>query len=114
MSSPTEADGSESGTTREQSSARPDFQAIFEAIPTPCLALDPELRVIAVSSAYTEATLTRREDMVGRDMFDIFTDNPDDPAADGVHNLRASLERVLQTGQADLMPVQKYDIRRPP
>ncbi len=114
MSSPTEAGSATSRTPREHSFAPPDFQALFECIPTPCLALDPELRVIAVSSAYTEATLTRREDILGRDMFDIFPDNPDDPAADGVHNLRASLERVLQTGQPDLMPVQKYDIRRPP
>ena len=27
-------------------------------------------------------------------------------------NLRASLEHVLQTGQADAMAVQKYDVRR--
>ncbi|MGW1927149.1 PP2C family protein-serine/threonine phosphatase, partial [Streptomyces massasporeus] len=38
------------------------------------------------------------------------TDNPDDPGADGVKNLGASLGRVLATGEADTMAVQKYDI----
>lgn len=43
----------------------------------------------------------------------MFPDNPDDPAATGVGNLRASLDRVLKTGRPDTMAVQKYDIRRP-
>jgi len=46
-------------------------------------------------------------------MFEAFPDNPDDPQATGVHNLRASLERVLATRAPDTMPVQKYDIPRP-
>jgi hypothetical protein len=43
----------------------------------------------------------------------VFPDNPDDPHASGVHNLRASLERVLSGRASDAMAVQKYDIRRP-
>src|SRR5262249_27652627 len=39
--------------------------------------------------------------------------NPNDPAATGVTNLRASLQRVLDLKRADTMAVQKYDIRRP-
>ena len=46
-------------------------------------------------------------------MFDVFPDNPDDPAANGVRNLRASLERVRETCAPDRMPIQRYDIRRP-
>jgi hypothetical protein len=42
-----------------------------------------------------------------------FPDNPDDPSATGVRNLKASLESVLQNRVADTMAVQKYDIRRP-
>ncbi len=57
--------------------------------------------------------MTRREDILGRDIFDVFPDNPDDPAATGVANLRASLERVRQHRAPDTMAVQKYDIRRP-
>jgi diguanylate cyclase (GGDEF)-like protein/PAS domain S-box-containing protein len=47
-------------------------------------------------------------------MFDAFPDNPEDPSASGVVNLRASLNRVLETHAPHAMPLQKYDIPRPP
>lgn len=56
--------------------------------------------------------MTRR-DIVGRNLFEVFPDNPDDPAATGVLNLRASLQRVLSNRMADAMAIQKYDIRKP-
>jgi signal transduction histidine kinase len=57
--------------------------------------------------------MTRREQILGRGLFEIFPDNPQDPSADGVSNLRASLSRAIAHGRADKMAVQKYDIRRP-
>jgi len=91
----------------------PDFRALFEAAPGLYLILDPYLRIVAVSDAYTRATKTLRQEILGRRIFDIFPDNPDDAAADGVRNLKASLERVLATRTADTMAIQKYDIRKP-
>jgi signal transduction histidine kinase/ActR/RegA family two-component response regulator len=93
--------------------AEPDFRALFEAAPGLYLVLDAEFRIVAVSDAYLGATMTSREDILGRDIFDVFPDNPDDPAATGVANLRASLERVRRHRAPDTMAVQKYDIRRP-
>ncbi len=90
-----------------------DFRALLEGAPDLYLILDPELTIVAVSDAYARATMTRREDILGRGIFEVFPDNPDDPAAEGVRNLRASLSRVRQTLVADAMPVQKYDIQRP-
>jgi hypothetical protein len=66
----------------------------------------------ASSDAYLAATKTRRDDIVGRGIFDVFPDNPDDPEATGVANLRASLERVRARRLPDAMAVQKYDIGR--
>lgn len=91
----------------------PDFRRLFESAPACYLVLTPDLTIVAVSDAYLRATMTRREAIVGRPLFDVFPDNPDDPAATGVANLRASLARVLATGRPDTMAVQKYDIRRP-
>lgn len=68
---------------------------------------------MAVSDAYLRATMTQREQVMGRHLFEVFPDNPADPSADGVSNLRASLERVIRSLQPDSMAVQKYDIRRP-
>ncbi len=91
----------------------PDFRTLFESAPGLYLVLTPGLKIVAVSEAYLRATMTKREGILGRGIFDVFPDNPDDPAATGVSNLRASLNRVLENRVADAMPVQKYDIRRP-
>jgi len=90
-----------------------DFRALFEAAPGLYLVLDPDLRIVAVSDAYLAATMTKRDEILDRGIFDVFPDNPEDPAATGVGNLRASLERVRQRSLPDTMAVQKYDIRRP-
>jgi PAS domain S-box-containing protein len=89
-----------------------DYRLLFESSPDLYLILNANLEIVAVSNAYTRATLTRREEILGKTMFQVFPDNPDDPEAEGVRNLRASLQRVLQSGKPDTMPVQKYDIRR--
>src|SRR5881296_1361405 len=91
----------------------PDFQVLFESAPGLYLVLTPALTIVAVSDAYLKATMTKREEILGRGLFDVFPDNPDDPHATGARNLRASLDRVLQNRVPDTMPVQKYDIRRP-
>src|SRR5260370_15674769 len=91
----------------------PDFQALFQSAPGLYLVLAPDLTIVAVSEAYLRATMTKREEILGRGLFDVFPDNPDDPAADGTRNLRASLDRVRKNRVADAMAVQKYDIRRP-
>ena len=91
----------------------PDFRALFEAAPGSYLVLDPELTIVAVSDAYLRATMTERDTIVGRPLFEVFPDNPDDPDATGTANLRASLDRVRRTLRPDAMAVQKYDIPRP-
>jgi len=90
-----------------------DFQALFDAAPGIYLVLDADFNMVAANEARLRATMTTREGTVGRNLFEVFPDNPGDPAADGVRNLRRSLERVLSTKQPDAMAVQKYDIPRP-
>jgi PAS domain S-box-containing protein len=96
-----------------KSAVLPDFQALFEAAPNLYLVLTPDLTIVAVSDAYCRATMTERDKILGRGLFKVFPDNPDDPAATGVGNLRASLTRVLQFRRPDAMAMQKYDIQRP-
>jgi signal transduction histidine kinase len=89
------------------------YRLLLEAAPGPYLILRPDLVIAGVNEAYLRATMTKREDIVGRGLFDVFPDNPNDPAPTGVRNLRASLDRVRERRAADTMAVQKYDIRRP-
>jgi PAS domain S-box-containing protein len=93
--------------------SRAVLQSLFESLPGLFLILTPDLKIISVSDAYLQATMTRREALVGRGVFEAFPDNPNDPDATGTHHLRASFDRVIQTGRADTMAIQKYDIRRP-
>lgn len=89
-----------------------DFRWLFESAPGRYLVLSPDLTILATTDAYAAATMQTRDAMIGRGLFDVFPDNPDDPGADGVKNLRASLDRVLRTKLPDSMPTQRYDIRK--
>lgn len=93
--------------------SRAELQSLFESLPGLYLVLTTELKIVAVSDAYLKATMTARESILGRGLFEVFPDNPEDPSANGVHNLRASLERVLKNAVPDTMAIQKYDVRRP-
>ena len=92
---------------------QPDFRTLFEAAPGLYLVLDRELRIVAATDAYLAATMTDRDQVIGRGIFEVFPDNPDDPEATGVSNLSASLDRVRRERVPDTMAVQKYDIQRP-
>src|SRR5215212_8331143 len=88
------------------------FQTIFEAAPGRNLVLlpdDPKFTIIAVSNAYLAATATKRDEIVGKGLFEVFRDHPGDTSA----NLRASLGLVARTRLANTMPDQEYDVQRP-
>ena len=89
------------------------FRFFFDAMPDPCLVLDPCFRIVAMNEAYLNATMTKREKILGHVIFEVFPDNPSEPDATGVRNLSASLHRVLRDRVTDVMAVQKYDIRKP-
>lgn len=91
----------------------PDFRQVFEKSPELNLVVDVRFTIVAVTDAYCRATMTRRPDIVGRGLFEVFPDNPDDNHADGVANLRSSLLNVIRLRAPDRMAEQQYDIRRP-
>jgi PAS domain S-box-containing protein len=93
--------------------SRAELNSILVSLPGLYLVLKPDFKIAAASDAYLQATMTRRDQIMGVSMLEVFPDNPGDPTADGQRNLRASLERVLRTKAADMMALQKYDIRRP-
>jgi signal transduction histidine kinase len=95
----------------EPKNSEPDFQPMFEALPSAVLVLNPDLTIAAVTEEYLRATQTERAAILGRGIFDVFPDNPEEAGATGVTTLRASLRRVLATRRFDSMAVQKYDIR---
>jgi len=94
-------------------SEAPDFGLLFRSLPGCYLVLDRDLKIVAASEAYVDATKVDYPAIVGRHVFDVFPDNPDDLGTKTVKASRASFESVIADGRADTMPVQKHDIRRP-
>jgi hypothetical protein len=74
------------------------------------LLLDRTLTITAANQAHLNVTGRTLEDLYGRNLFDAFPDNPDDPDADGVTKLDASLQQVLRTRRTSEMWVQRYDV----
>lgn len=88
------------------------LRALFESLPGLYLVLTPDLTIVTATDSYLKATLSRREAIVGRGLFEVFPDNTSDPTATGASNLRTSLDRVRQSRTSDTMAIQRYDLRR--
>jgi signal transduction histidine kinase len=85
----------------------------LETVPNSYIVVSPELLILTASNAYLADTLKRRDELVGRYLFDAFPDNPAAPEAHAVRNWRASLELVIATGKPHQMALQHYDVLDP-
>lgn len=90
-----------------------NYKTSFEQSPNLVIMMDLNYTILSASNAYLKATQTVKENIVGRDLFNVFPDNPSDASADGVSNIRASLSRVIKTKIAEKIAIVKYDIPRP-
>lgn len=100
---------------RSASDALRRFRDSFEAAAEPYLLLHPGpgLQIVDINDAYARATMTGRNSVAGQRLFDVFPDNPADPAADGVANIYESLRLAVETGRPHRPGIQRYDIRDP-
>ncbi len=92
---------------------RIDYLAVFRHLPVPVLLLTPDFVIADANDAYLRVSGRDRDQLTGRGVFEAFPGDPREPSATGARNLRASLARVLQTGEADIMPLQRYDVEIP-
>lgn len=86
------------------------FAAIFENTANPYMVVDRDLRYVAANRAYCEVTATPREKLIGYRLFEVFPNDPADPNNANALLLRRSLERVFETGQADVIPSITYRV----
>ena len=90
---------------------RRHLSAIWNASPLPSLLLGADLVILGANDAYTQTTMTRPEELLGRRVFDVFPDNPAQDGSRSLADLRASFERVLKRLVSDTMPLTRYDMR---
>ncbi|AYQ29633.1 MULTISPECIES: PAS domain-containing protein [unclassified Polaromonas] len=91
-----------------------DIQRLFGPLPGLFLVLKPDdgFTIVGASEEYLSVTYTTPA-IFGRKLFDVFPDNPQDPGADGVQKLDASLREVMATRKPHVMAPQRYDLRAP-
>src|SRR4051812_28852833 len=85
----------------------------FKISPTPSLIVlpdSPKFTISEVNNSYLEATKSKRDDLIGKGIFEAFPENENDPIADGVKNLTSSLDIVIKSKKSHKMAVQKHDI----
>ena len=100
--------------TLRESEAR--YHALFSASPVPFMVLaanPPDFTITAANDAYLAATLTTRDGLIGRRLFDVFTDDPDRAGERGLAALALSLDHVLASRRTDAMERVRYDIATP-
>ncbi len=87
-----------------------DFGAVFNALPDAYLLLsaDGHFTILAATDIHLKVTRGERRDAVGKRLFELLPLDDEGSVGEAVRNLKASLERVLATGQAETMPAQKY------
>ncbi|AOZ99060.1 PAS domain-containing sensor histidine kinase [Flavobacterium commune] len=90
-----------------------DFQKVFLSAPSLFLILSTDFTILDLNDSYEKATMKKREEMIGRNLFEVFPDNPNDKLADGVSNLSQSLHSVLKEKKRHVMAVQRYDVQGP-
>lgn len=87
-----------------------DFEALFSLSPNPYVVLDADLTIVWMNDAYLRVTMSSRDAITGRMMFDAFPSEPGTESHDLLHD---SLMHVIRTGEADEIALIRYDIANP-
>ncbi|MFF4585320.1 PP2C family protein-serine/threonine phosphatase [Streptomyces sp. NPDC001388] len=90
-----------------------DYAAVFRALPGMVALLTPALEYADANDDFLRLTRRTREQLLGRYIFDVFPENPNDPAAAGRRETEASMLRTVATGERDTMALVRYDIEDP-
>ncbi|MDX2937884.1 PP2C family protein-serine/threonine phosphatase [Streptomyces ipomoeae] len=90
-----------------------DYAAVFRALPGMVALLTPDLVYVDANDDFLRLAGRTREQLLGRYIFDVFPENPNDPAAAGMRETEASMLRVVATGERDTMALLRYDIEDP-
>ncbi|MDB5793561.1 MAG: hybrid sensor histidine kinase/response regulator [Massilia sp.] len=87
-----------------------DFQALFRATPYPYLVMTPDLTIVGASGAYLRSVRRTETDIVGRYVFEAFPEDPDNPEATNITEVRASLLRALAKCEPDTTAFVRYAV----
>ncbi len=87
-----------------------DYQAIFNVLPGMLVVLDPDYVIRDVNDCFVETIARTRDQLIGRNAFEIFPGNPADPSDTGSQEIRSSFDRASSTAEPDVVRLVRYDI----
>ncbi|ELP64548.1 PP2C family protein-serine/threonine phosphatase [Streptomyces turgidiscabies] len=91
-----------------------DYAAVFRALPGMVALLTPDLVYADANDDFVRLSGRTREQLIGRYIFDVFPENPNDPAVAGsMRETETSMLRTVATGERDTMALLRYDIEDP-
>ncbi|MHA7146539.1 ANTAR domain-containing response regulator [Arthrobacter sp. TmT3-37] len=88
-------------------------RGIFKATAVAYSLMDLEYVILDVNPAFVELVGISATDLVGRQAFEVFAENPSQAEQEPARVMRESLERVKKTGQRDSLLLHRFDIPDP-
>lgn len=93
-----------------------DYRKLFTNLPERYIifeANDPYYTFVDVNKAHSEITMTKPEQILGRNFFDVFPDVSEKYLKTGVSDMRRVLQKVIRTKKPQKMEKFRYDIKAP-
>ncbi|MDB5168357.1 MAG: domain S-box protein [Candidatus Saccharibacteria bacterium] len=71
---------------------------------------DPDFTILEENQAHAEISMVKRDDIIGKSVFDVFPDVSEQYLKTGVSLFKESVRKVIRTKRPDMMPNLKYDL----
>ncbi|HEV7951806.1 MAG TPA: ATP-binding protein [Candidatus Saccharimonadales bacterium] len=97
-----------------QTSPTIDHKLLFQSLSAAYIVFgidDPTFTIIEENEAHAEIAMQKRQNVVGRSLFDVFPDTSEKYLKTGESELLESIRKVIRTGKSDTMPRLSYDLK---
>ncbi len=91
-----------------------DLRSIFRATPAASVILlpdSPDFKIVEVNDNFLSVSRARREDILGKPLFDTFPVAPLESNILFREMIRSSFDELVRTKNAQKLPIQRYDIK---
>lgn len=91
-----------------------DYKSLFLSLPGRYIVFlpnDPDFTIVEESPEHAAVAMVRREEAIGRPLFEVFPDNSEKYLKTGVSDVGESLRTVIRTKRPDAMDTFRYDLK---
>jgi signal transduction histidine kinase/PAS domain-containing protein len=93
-----------------------DYKNLFQSLTAAYIVFDvddPNFTILEENEAHAAIAMQKRNNVVGRSLFDVFPDLSEKYKTTGVSDLLESIRKVIRTGEHDILPTLHYDLLDP-